>query len=50
VPVTPGRDFGNEIEIAAGLTPGQRIVDNPPDSLIDGQEVRILPTRAKRRA
>jgi RND family efflux transporter MFP subunit len=40
-PVTAGRDFGREIEIVAGLAPGQQVVDNPPDSLTDGQQVRI---------
>jgi RND family efflux transporter MFP subunit len=46
--VTPGRDFGNEIEIVAGLAPGQPVVDNPPDSLADGQQVRIAAPPYKR--
>jgi hypothetical protein len=41
--VTPGRDFGNEVEIVAGLAPGQRVIDSPPDSLVEGQQVRIVP-------
>ncbi len=40
--VTPGHDFGNEIEIVAGIKAGDQIVVNPPDSLIDGQQVQIV--------
>jgi RND family efflux transporter MFP subunit len=39
--IVPGRDFGNEMEVLGGLPPGRQLVDNPPDSLVDGQEVRI---------
>lgn len=40
-PVTLGRDLGGTIEVTAGLAAGQRIVDNPPDSLAQGEAVRI---------
>ena len=40
--VTPGHDFGSEIEIVAGLKPDDEVVVNPPDSLVTGQEVRIV--------
>jgi RND family efflux transporter MFP subunit len=40
--VTPGHDFGAEIEIVAGLNADDQIVLNPPDSLVSGQEVRIV--------
>ena len=39
--VTMGRDYGNEVEIKAGIQPGEPIVINPPDSLASGQVVRI---------
>ena len=42
VPITPGRDFGAEIEILAGLNAGDSVVINPPDSLTNGQAVRVL--------
>ncbi len=42
VPITPGRDFGAEIEILAGLKAGDSVVINPPDSLSDGEEVKVL--------
>jgi RND family efflux transporter MFP subunit len=40
--VTPGHDFGNEIEIVAGLKSGDQVIINPPDSIISGQEVQIV--------
>src|SRR5579862_7813419 len=40
--ITPGHDFGSEIEVAAGLQPGDQIVMNPPDSLVSGQQVNIV--------
>jgi len=41
-PVTPGHDFGNEIEIVAGLNPDDQVIINPPDSIASGQEVKIV--------
>ena len=41
VPVTAGRDFGNAVEILGGLTGSERVILNPPDSLADGETVRI---------
>ena len=35
------RDFGSEVEIAGGLSVDERIVANPPESLEDGEEVRL---------
>lgn len=42
-PVTLGRDFGSTVEIVSGLTGGEAVVINPPDSLTAGQAVRIAP-------
>jgi RND family efflux transporter MFP subunit len=42
VRVTPGRDSGATIEIVAGLETGQKIIANPPDSLTDGEQVRVV--------
>jgi len=39
--ITMGRDFGNTVEVAAGLTAEDQVVVNPPDSLATGQAVRI---------
>ena len=40
--VTPGHDFGNEIEIVAGLKANDQIILNPPDSIVSGQAVQIV--------
>jgi RND family efflux transporter MFP subunit len=40
--VTPGHDFGAEIEIVAGLNADDQVVVNPPDSLVSGQKVKIV--------
>jgi RND family efflux transporter MFP subunit len=39
--VTIARDLGAEVEISAGISASDRVVDNPPDSLADGDTVRI---------
>ena len=46
IPVTPGRDFGTEIEIVAGLKGDEWVVLNPSDSLTDGATVRVAETPA----
>jgi RND family efflux transporter MFP subunit len=40
--VTPGHDFGDQIEIVSGLKPNDRVIINPPDSIVSGQEVQIV--------
>jgi RND family efflux transporter MFP subunit len=40
VPITLGRDFGTEVEVVSGLGGSEKVITNPPDSLVDGQEVR----------
>jgi RND family efflux transporter MFP subunit len=40
--VTPGHDFGNEIEIVAGLKSDDQIIVNPPDSIVQGQQVQVV--------
>lgn len=39
--ITPGHDFGSEIEVVAGLKADDQVVVNPPDSLVSGQQVKI---------
>jgi RND family efflux transporter MFP subunit len=41
VPITLGRDFGNEVEVVAGLTGQEIVITSPPDSLVSGEQVRI---------
>jgi RND family efflux transporter MFP subunit len=40
--VTPGHDFGNEIEIVAGVKADDQIIINPPDSIVSGQQVQVV--------
>ena len=40
--VMPGHDFGNEIEIVAGLNDSDHVIVNPSDSLVNGQTVQIV--------
>jgi len=40
-PVTLGRNLGTEVEILSGLSPSDRVINSPPDSLSAGDEVRI---------
>jgi RND family efflux transporter MFP subunit len=40
--VIPGHDLGNQIEIVSGLTAEDQIIVNPPDSLVQGQEVQVV--------
>jgi multidrug efflux pump subunit AcrA (membrane-fusion protein) len=40
--VTPGHDFGDQIEVVSGLKPDDQVIVNPPDSIVSGQEVQIV--------
>jgi RND family efflux transporter MFP subunit len=40
-PVTITRDLGTSVEIASGVTRRDRVIDNPPDSLRQGDEVHV---------
>jgi hypothetical protein len=44
--VTIGRDQGTTVDIASGLSANDRVIDNPPDSLEDGEAVRVAPPSA----
>src|SRR6202790_3490497 len=43
-PVSIGRDLGAVVEIASGLAPNDRVIQNPPDGIGDGTEVRLAGT------
>jgi RND family efflux transporter MFP subunit len=45
-PIQIDTDFGTAVEVDAGLKIGDRIIDNPPDSLRPGDAVRIAPSSA----
>jgi RND family efflux transporter MFP subunit len=40
-PIELGRDFGNYIEVLAGVTPSDRIIVNPPDGISEGMSVQV---------
>ena len=40
--VTPGHDFGDQIEIVAGLAPNDQVIMNPSDSLVTGQSINVV--------
>lgn len=39
-----GRDFGSSVEVLAGLTSSDRVVDNPPETLANGETVQVAAT------
>lgn len=39
--VTIARDFGDSVEIGSGLLPTDKVIDTPPDGLIDGDPVQV---------
>jgi RND family efflux transporter MFP subunit len=41
VPVVIGEDDGATVQIVSGLNPSDKIVQDPPDSLIDGEKVTV---------
>jgi RND family efflux transporter MFP subunit len=41
ISVTLGRDFGTRVEVVSGITDQDSIIVNPPDSLVDGEQVRV---------
>jgi RND family efflux transporter MFP subunit len=45
IPVALGRDFGTTVEVLSGLSEDALVVANPPDSLVDGEIVRVVQTK-----
>jgi RND family efflux transporter MFP subunit len=41
VPIVLGRDFGSEVEVVSGLSGQESVMVNPPDSLVEGEQVQI---------
>ncbi|MGK6325062.1 efflux RND transporter periplasmic adaptor subunit [Sphingomonas sp. DT-51] len=42
-----GQDHGNTVEVSSGVTPRDRVIDNPPDSLADGDAVQVQKAGAR---
>jgi membrane fusion protein, multidrug efflux system len=47
LPVALGRDFGNRIEIASGLTGSERVIVNPNDAIVAAESVRVASSTGK---
>ncbi|HWY08473.1 MAG TPA: efflux RND transporter periplasmic adaptor subunit [Candidatus Acidoferrales bacterium] len=41
IPVVPGHDFGDSIEIVSGLQGNESVIMSPPDSIVTGEKVQI---------
>ena len=41
VRIVLGRDFGSEVEVVSGLTGQENVMVNPPDSLVEGEQVQM---------
>ncbi len=40
--VQVGRDLGTEVEVLSGLSGSEQLINNPPDNLVDGQQLNII--------
>jgi len=45
--VTIARDLGRDIELASGVSLGDRIINAPPDGIADGDQVRVVSTKGR---
>ena len=45
-PVSIDRDLGAVVDLAAGVAPNDRVIENPPDGIGDGAAVRIATPRS----
>jgi multidrug efflux pump subunit AcrA (membrane-fusion protein) len=43
-PVQLGRDFGDSVEVTAGIAPSDRVIDSPPETLQSGDRVQLAAT------
>lgn len=48
--VTIARDFGTEVEINTGIKAGTRVIINPSDSLMNGEQVRIASAAGEKKS
>jgi hypothetical protein len=42
-PVQLGRDFGDSVEVVAGLSPSDQVIDSPPETLQSSDQVQLTP-------
>ena len=41
--ISLARDLGQQVEVATGLSASDRVIDNPPDSIAEGEAVNLAP-------
>ena len=41
VPIVIGEDDGANVQVVSGLSSGDQVIQDPPDSLIEGEKVRV---------
>jgi hypothetical protein len=41
-PVTIARDLGKTVELSSGIAANDRIIESPPDGLVEGAAVRVV--------
>ncbi len=46
LPITLGRDFGTEVEVVSGLAGNEQVITDPPDSVVAGEAVHVVPRSA----
>jgi RND family efflux transporter MFP subunit len=46
IPVVIGEDDGASVQIVSGLSPSDKVIQDPPDSLIDGEKVTLESTQS----
>jgi RND family efflux transporter MFP subunit len=49
-PVSIARDLGKTVELSSGLEASDRVIENPPDGIVTGAQVRIAATAAPKAA
>jgi hypothetical protein len=42
VPVVIGEDDGANVQIITGLAAGDQVIQDPPDSIIEGEKVQVV--------
>jgi hypothetical protein len=41
------RDLGTQVEVDSGIKAGDRLILNPPVTLVDGSKVQVQPQRSR---
>jgi hypothetical protein len=44
-PIQLGKDDGDSVEVTAGITPQDQVIDSPQETLQSGDAVQLTPTR-----